>query len=103
MFVMQISFDCFASEAVSFFEDSPKCHYYRYIHDNHNLQFYLSRPINNMLKPLICKYRIHVHNLKIETERYFNTDRHKRICNLCIEDEYHFTLKCKKYIDIRTK
>ena len=37
--------DCFLSEAVSLFEDSPKCHYYRYIHDNHKLQFYFSRPI----------------------------------------------------------
>ena len=37
--------DCFLSDAVSLFEDSPKCHYYRYIHDNHKLQFYFSRPI----------------------------------------------------------
>jgi hypothetical protein len=37
--------DCFLSDAVSFFEDSPKCHYYRYIHDNHKLQFYFSRSI----------------------------------------------------------
>jgi hypothetical protein len=57
-----------------------------------------------MLKPLICKYRIHVHSLKIETRRYFNIDRHEILCDLCIEDQYHFFfIKCKKYIDIRTK
>jgi len=95
--------DCFVREAVSFFEDSPRCHYYRYIHDNHKLQFYLSRPINYMFKPLICKYRKHAHSLQIETGRYFNIYRHKIICDLCIEDEYHFILKCKKYIDISTK
>ena len=73
--------DCFVREAVSFFEDSPRCHYHRYIHDNHKLQFYLSRPINYMFKPLICKYRIHAHNLKIESGQYFNIDRHERICD----------------------
>ena len=29
--------DCFVSEAVAFFEDSPKCNFYRYIYDIHNL------------------------------------------------------------------
>ena len=53
-----------------------------------------------MFKPLICKYRIHAHSLKIESGQYFNIDRHERICDLCIEDQYHLILKCKKYINI---
>ena len=55
--------DCFVSEAVAFFEDSPKCNFYRYIHvyDIHKMQFYLSRPVNYMYKPLICKYCIYIY------------------------------------------
>ena len=34
--------DTFLNEAISFFEESPKCHFYKYIYDDHNLQFYLS-------------------------------------------------------------
>jgi hypothetical protein len=45
--------DTFLNEAISFFfEESPKCHFYKYIYDGHNLQFYLSRPVNYMFKPL---------------------------------------------------
>ena len=99
--------DCFVNEAVAFFEDSPKCNFYRYIYDIHKLQFYLSRPVNYMHIPPICKYRIHAHSLKIETGRYLNIDRQERICDFCndscIEDEFYFILKCKKYDDMRKK
>lgn len=71
------------------------------------MQFYLSRPVYYMYKPLICKYRIHAHSLKIETGRYLNIDRQERICDFCndscIEDKLHFILKCKKYDDMRKK
>ena len=99
--------DTFLNEAISFFEESPKCHFYKYIYDDHNLQFYLSRPVNYMFKPLISRYRLHAHSLNIETGRYYNIDRHARICNMCnnndIEDEYHFILECSKYVEIRRK
>lgn len=74
--------DCFVSEAVLFFEDSPESSSVNviiiniYKNDNHKLQFYLSRPIHYMFKPLICKYRIHAHRVKIESGQYFNIDRH---------------------------
>lgn len=99
--------DRFITEAISFFEESPKCHFYRYMYDNHGLQFYLSKSVNYRYKPLISKYRLHAHNLNIETGRYFSVDRNERICNMCnynhIEDEYHFILECVKYKDIRMK
>jgi hypothetical protein len=45
------------------------------------------------------------HSLNIETGRYYNIDRHARICNMCknnnIEDEYHFISECSKYMEIR--
>ena len=60
-----------------------------------------------MFKPLISRYRLHVHSLNIETGRYYNIDRHARICNMCsnndIEDEYHFILECSEYVEIRRK
>jgi hypothetical protein len=60
-----------------------------------------------MFKPLISRYRLHAHSLNIETGRYYNIDRHARICNMCnnkdIEDEYHFILECSEYVEIRTK
>jgi hypothetical protein len=90
--------DTFLNEAISFFEESPKSHFYKYIYDDHNLQFYLCRPVNYMFKPLISRYRLHAHSLNIETGRYYNIDRHARMCNMCnnndIEDEYHFILEC---------
>jgi hypothetical protein len=36
-----------------------------------------------MFKPLISRYRLHAHSLNIETGRYYNIDRHARICNMC--------------------
>jgi hypothetical protein len=60
----------FLNEAISFFEESPKCHFYKYIDNDHNLQLYLSQPVNYMLKPLISRYRLHAHSLNIETGRY---------------------------------
>ena len=64
------------------------------------LQFYLDRAVNYIYKPYICKYRISAHRLNIETGRFYNIDRHLRVCNMCnkhvIEDEYHFILICGK-------
>jgi hypothetical protein len=39
----------------TFFNESPKCHLYRYIFDNNVLQFHLDRPINYIYKPYIFK------------------------------------------------
>ena len=69
--------DNFISEMNTFFNESPKCHLYRYIFDNNVLQFYLDRPLNYIYKPYICKMRISAHNLKIETGRFYNLDRHE--------------------------
>jgi hypothetical protein len=65
--------DTFLNEAISFFEEWPKCHFYKYkyMYDDHNLQFYLCRPVNYMFKPLISRYRLHAHRLNIETGRNY--------------------------------
>ena len=54
------------SEMNTFFNESPKCHLYRYIFDNNVLQFYFDRPLNYIYKPYICKMRISAHK-KLES------------------------------------
>jgi hypothetical protein len=99
--------DNFISEINTFFNESPKCHLYRYIFDNNVLQFYLDRPVNYIHKPYICKMRISAHNRNIETGRFYNLNRHESVCSMCnlnvVKDEYHFILQCEKYIDVRRK
>jgi hypothetical protein len=97
--------DNFISEMNTFFNESPKCHLYRYIFDNNVLQFYLDHPVNYIYKPYIYKMCISVHNLNIETGRFYDLDGHERVCSMCnlnvVEDEYHHILQCEKYIDVR--
>ena len=86
---------------------SHTCHLYRHIFDNNVLQFYLDRPDNYIHKPYISKMRISAHNLNIETGRFYNLDRHERVCSMCnlnvVENEYHFILQCEKHIDVRRR
>ena len=43
---------------------------------------------------------ISVHNLNIETGRFYDLDGHERVCSMCnlkvVEDEYHHILQCEK-------
>jgi hypothetical protein len=54
-----------------------------------------------MYKPCICEMRISAHNLNIETGKFYNLDRHERMCSMCnlnvVEDEYHFILHIQLY------
>ena len=53
----------------------------------------------------MCKFRISAHDLEIEKGRYYKVDVDKRIfklCNIEVEDEIHFLLKCPKLRDKRT-
>ena len=53
----------------------------------------------------LVKLRISCHNLRIETGRYDNTERNKRICLCCdlnvIENELHYICECKLYSEQR--
>ena len=99
--------DNYISEGLSYFENSPKCTLYQYLHDGHIMQFYLSRPLNSLYRSYITRHRINAHALCIETGRYYSIARNERLCSMCnknaIEDEYHFILECDKYNDIRCK
>ena len=87
----------------NFISESPKCHLYRYIFDNNVLQFYLDHLVNYIYKPCICKICISVHNLNIETGRFYDLDGHERVCSMCNLNvvEVHHILQCEKYIDVR--
>ena len=56
-----------------------------------------------------CKLRISCHKLRIEMDRYVSPKLppERRICKYCdlneIEDEFHFTMKCSLYNDIRNR
>ena len=60
---------------------------------------------NKKHRNAIAKLRLSSHQLNIETGRHTNIERLDRKCNLCnlddLEDEYHFTLICPIYKDLR--
>ena len=85
-------------------ESSSKCFLYRYMISNFSLQSYLCKPIPDIYKKCIVKFRLSSHNLAIEKGRYSNVNRNLRTCTLCIddiEDEMHFILSCPLYSNLR--
>ena len=80
---------------------------YQHLIDNFCMQYYLVKPIPNMYKKCIARYRTSSHNLNIELGRQRNEIRENRPCTLCnlgdIEDEFHFILKCPKFSELRIK
>lgn len=82
---------------------ASKCTIYNFLIDNFTLQYYLCKPIPNPYKKLLS-FRLSSHCLSIETGRYNNKKRNERCCSFCngsIEDEYHFILECKTYVNLR--
>ena len=59
----------------------------------------------NLNVTIITKFSVSSHQLLIEKERYYNTERSERKCKMSdyldIEDEFHFILKCPLYKDLR--
>ena len=60
---------------------------------------------NKKLRNALAKLRHSPHHLNIETGRHRNIERSQRKCILCnsqdLEDEYHFSLICPAYSDLR--
>ena len=60
---------------------------------------------NEKHRNAIAKLRLSSHQLNIETGRHTNIEQLDRKCNLCnlndLEDEFHFTLICPIYKDLR--
>lgn len=61
---------------------------------------YVDKVINLTDRSMICKLRTSSHQLMIERGRHLNIAMEERICPLCnlaIEDEFHFLLNCCFY------
>ena len=73
--------------------------------------FQLQPYLNNLNVFKFCqaltKLRVSSHRLQIEAGRWIKPNRtpiNERVCIFCnvLEDEFHFVLECKQYIDLRT-
>ena len=57
----------------------------------------------NTVRVVIGQLRVSSHQLEIENGRANGVPREERICRLCqieIDNEYHFTCKCPTYLDL---
>ncbi len=82
---------------------------YKHVKPEFGYEKYLDIVQNKKLRSTFTRLRLSAHNLRIETGRYGRNriERQERYCVYCdlrdIEDEFHFTLVCPLYIDIRSK
>ena len=78
---------------------------YREIKSSFELTPYLLLIKNRKFRNAMTKLRLSSHQLNIETGRHRNIERLERKCKICnlgdLEDEYHFTLVCRAYGDLR--
>ena len=80
---------------------------YREIKVDFSISEYLLKIYSPKLRKVLTQIRLSSHCLCIETGRHRSVPRHERLCTLCnerdVEDEYHFTIKCPIYSEIRKK
>ena len=68
------------------------------------MEYYLNNIQNITDRISMTKLRLSNHNLMIEKGRHNNIESSNRFCPFCptcIEDEFHFIIKCPKYAPIR--
>ncbi len=74
---------------------------YRDIKKQFGVEKYLELNMSRYEKSLLSQLRYGVLPLRVETGRFVNESREKRICNLCdmncIEDQFHFMFQCPLY------
>lgn len=84
---------------------SPKLSTYASFKTFFESEKYLLCLNNDKYRKALSRLRCSAHNLEIEEGRYRNVDRQDRICKQCnmkvLENEYHFTLVCPRYHDLR--
>ena len=87
--------------------NSQKCIEYVRYKDVFKYEQYLSNVVIPKFRKALTCLRLSSHDLLIEKGRHINLPRHERLCTYCdleeIEDEFHFTLKCPFYSEIRQK
>ena len=86
-------------------QNSQKLSFYNTIKNNSSPSTNLVLTRRNPLRKTLLKLRISCHKLRIETGRYDNIPRNKRLFHFCncnnIEDETHFLLDCSAYSQVR--
>ena len=96
--------DNFLQGRNAFFEASSKCCLYKFMVDNHHIQYYLTKSLSPQSVKYITMYRLCSDRLNIESGRFRQVSRNERLCVYCeneVEDEFHFILKCPKYSILR--
>ena len=78
---------------------------YREVKQPFEMSSYLVKMQNRKFRNALAKLWLSSHQLSIETGCHRNIDRPNRKCTVCnlndIEDEFHFTLICPAYEDLR--
>ena len=71
------------------------------------LEKYINELTVSKFRAAFAQLRCSSHQLRIETGRFYKEPKAERLCLICklhyIEDEYHFTLVCSTYNDLRYK
>ena len=84
---------------------SSSLNIYRELKQSFTPSPYLLIMKNKNFRNAIAKLRLSSHHLNIELGRHRNIERAERKCTLCnlndLEDEFHFTLVCPIYNDLR--
>ena len=90
--------------------------FYNYVDNNENTSFFtklkqtyeMERYLtlkNFEARKAISKLRLSSHKLAIVTGKWYRIEKESRLCNLCdqnsIEDEFHFSLNCDHYTELR--
>ena len=95
--VKQILNDQFQQSFLSEINNSSKAVSYRLFKENCYFEEYLDL-LSEKERNLLCKIRTTNHRLIIETGRWYNIEKHDRVCTLCNEgllgDECHYILEC---------
>jgi hypothetical protein len=85
---------------------SSKLRFYKLFKTAFEREPYLDLISNFQLRKVISKFRCSDHRLEIEKGRHDNVnveDRICRICNMSVENEFHFLKFCYKYSALRTR
>jgi hypothetical protein len=77
--------------------------FYLTLKTEYKLEFYLKYP-ENVIRKLICQFRVSDHSLGIERGRYYKIPRQLRLSEKCgvVDDEAHFFLYCTINDRLRT-
>ena len=98
--------DCFTQKWHSDLQENRALVLYKHFKVDFSYEPYLNF-YPTKFRVALSKLRLSAHSLLIETGRYARSriDRSERRCTFCdtddLEDEYHFTLICSRYIEIR--